>query len=732
MKTFKQMLRQPVKSVLGVALVALAVAVLCVCVGQAMSVRSATEMLKEQFTTVAIPLGSENAGGGAVPRVDEETLAWVETIREEYPGMIKSIARHGVLSAYVPELTPLNIVSENYEPDTTGLNFEYQYYQPGPYNRPYCCAMLVIELEQIGAPVEQVLTCPVEDRGISDFLTAEAYQQWYAGAEKISVTTGWQVELSGRVTEIVSLPEGYREQVGRVARLKLTVSDPGEVETMGLRTGERYIVYGMDYMDEYWKWLGTENQESSLAMWKFDPFDESKFQLLTEEQRERNKKYYESSGDEKLLRIQAYYDGRFLYEEDLWYLNASSMSLAGPLDFVEYEEIRGEDGRLLELRQKETVTYQTLDGQTVTVTPDAYWQTYRIPSIAPLEGSVEAFLESEAGAAWQAALARNEINNHAFAVIGVDSLTTLADFSLQKTRIVSGREFTEEELAAGARVCILPEELAVANGLGVGDTVALSLYAHDPGLPYQQVELAGEDVNPAAAFWFETVPFTETETYTVIGLSRSEETWPQVEEDPYAFSANTLLVPKTSVKTEMEYRTGIPYLTLVLENESLEQFHQLAMRSGYAGRFRYNDQGYSAIAKNFYNYQKLAVRVRIVGILVYGILLGLFLLLYPGGQRRNVRLMESLGLGRGRRFVSVLLLTLTLALTGSVLGGLLGCLLWGGVADSLREFTGAALTLQIDPALLWTVALTQLPLAAAGSLLGAFLASAPGGMSNRR
>ena len=732
MKIFRQMLRQPLKTALGGVLIALAVAVLCVCVGQALSVRSATEMLKEQFTTVAIPLGSEDDRGGAVPRVDEETLTWLEKIRQENPGMIRSIARHGILSAYVPELTPLNITAESYRPDDTGVNSEYQYYQPGPYNRPYCCAMLVIELEEIGEPVEQVQTYSVEDRKLDDFFAAEAYLDWYAGAEKMSVTTGWQIELVGRVTETVSIQEGYRDPVGRAVRLSITVSDPQELETMGLRTGGRYIVYGMDYMDEYWKWIGTMKEKYGYSESMFEPFDESGYEAITEEKRELYKIYHSLSGDQRLLEVQAFYRGIFLFEEDLRHINASSMSISGPLDFIQYEAVRGEDGRLLEVREKQGITYTDPDGQTVTATAEEYWEMYRIPTIAPLEGAVEAFLESEAGEIWRQALDRDGINNHAFAVIGVESMETLADYSLQKAKVVTGRGFTEEELAEGARVCILPEELAIANSLELGNTVTFSLYGYDPGLPYQQAELSGEDVNPTAAFWFETTPFTETERYTIVGFSRSEETWAQVEEDPYAFSANTLLVPRTSVETPMEYRDGIPYLAVVLENGQLERFHELAMRAGYAGSFRYNDQGYSEIAQNFHNYSELAVKVLVVGIFIYGILLGLFLLLYPVGQRRTVRLMEDLGTGRGRRFVSVLLSSLVLTVTGSVLGGLLGCLLWGGVVNSLREFAAAALTLQSEPGVLWAVALAQLPVAAAASLVTAVFVAAPGGMSNGR
>ena len=317
-------------------------------------------------------------------------------------------------------------------------------------------------------------------------------------------------------------------------------------------------------------------------------------------------------------------------------------------------------------------------------------------------------------------------------MIGVDDLDHLADFSLRRTKVVDGREFTEEELSTGARVCIIHEELALANGLQVGDTITPSFYTHDPGLPYQSVELAGESVNPSASFYFETTPFTETDTYTIVGICRGEDTWPNVAENAYAFSANTVYVPKSSVETPMEYRDGIPFVTVVLENSQIQQFHDLTKQSVYAGYFKYSDQGYTQIAENFFNYHDLAVQVLWIGVVIYVIMLALFLLLYPGAMRKNVKLMQSLGAGFGRRFGSVLISALAILIPSTIAGGLTGMLLWGSVARMMQKFTGAALTLQTEPEVLWTVTAAQLPLAVVLSLIVAVFVATPSKMSDRR
>lgn len=724
MKTIKQMLRQPLKTASGVILIALAVAVLCVSIGQAMAVRTATKTLKDGFTVIAYPKGSVNEEGNLAPQLNEEMLLWLEKTNQENPGIIKKIARHGILSAYIPELTPLT--QEKYVPNTTTGDWKFQHYLPGPYNRPYSCAMLVITLDEVSEPVEQFLELPVKKDPFEDL------ENWTGTVMMMVEPKGYTIELTGTVTDMISLPEWCQDPMGRIARLTMSAPTLEEIEALNLIPGEQYIVYGMDYMDLFWQWVGTVNFDGRYDFRELEPFEPEKLEILTEEQREKHKIYYELSGNPEWLTLEGYYQGIPMKKEDLWYLNAISLTLDIPLSKNVYEQIRDENGNLLELRLVEGGIYTDLNGETVSVSKEEYEKLYQIPTITRLTGSVEKFLQSDEGTLWQAALERDAINNQAFAVIGVDDLDYLADFSLRRTKIVDGREFTEEDLSTGARVCIIHEELAVANDLQVGDTITPSFYARDPGLPYQNVDQAGEAVNPAASFYFETTPFTETETYTIVGICRGEDTWPNVAENAYAFSANTVYVPKSSVETPMEYRDGIPFVTVVLENSQIQQFHELTTHSGYAGYFKYSDQGYTQIAENFFNYQDLAIQVLWIGTVIYVIMLALFLLLYPGAMRKNVKLMQSLGAGFGRRFGSVLMSALAILIPSTIAGGLTGMLLWGSVAKMMQKYAGAALTLQMEPEVLWTVTAAQLPLAVVLSLIVAVFVATPSRMSDRR
>ena len=55
MKSIKQLLRQPLKTAVGIALMTLAATIVCLCVGQALAAQTTKAALDERFSTVGIP-----------------------------------------------------------------------------------------------------------------------------------------------------------------------------------------------------------------------------------------------------------------------------------------------------------------------------------------------------------------------------------------------------------------------------------------------------------------------------------------------------------------------------------------------------------------------------------------------------------------------------------------------------------------------------------------------------
>ena len=293
MKTLKQLVRQPLKTLLGALLLTLAAAILCVTAGQQAAANTTQKLLNQRFSTVAIPLMEELLNGQASPTgaaVSDELMQWMEQMVQEEPDIVRQLSRHGILSAYIPTLTPLNVTSQGYIPENISWDkSEYYQFQDDPRTMPYSSAMLAITLDTITVtPVED--TVSKEGLTREDFLSDSEYQAWWNDpeTEKVQLLRGYQLKLTGTVTDVISLADGYRDPVGRYARLTMYLPTLEAIDALDLQIGGQYIVNGMDYVDEYWKLLGQVNYDGRLEHVKWEPYDPSLLRMLTEKEIEAN------------------------------------------------------------------------------------------------------------------------------------------------------------------------------------------------------------------------------------------------------------------------------------------------------------------------------------------------------------------------------------------------------------------------------------------------------------
>ncbi len=741
-KTIKQLLRQPLKTLLGILLMTLAVAVLCICLGQALAARSTRQELDERFSTVAIPsLSGEEESTAAgdweswleqVERsaqrvlVDGEELSWLESLIQQRPDMVQAVSRSGLLSASIPELVPYNTLSESVFDNLDPEEAYYDRYITSTYSTDgthFDSAVLVITLEKIGttlAAVPPALTMEEFQASISSIINMDdrykndyraycemnpnekvSYEEYmyrkyldayealaanYGGTETDS-GTGYSVELTGTVTQVLALADGVPDPLGTTARLTLTLPSEADVEALGLQEGSSYIVYGQDYYNKHQalkKYMGKNSYVLD------QPFDAG---LLSKVSAKNHWIYVVKN---KRL-VTALYDGVPVDPWQYHALNTITMTLTVPQ------------------------CLSTWDG-----TGDA--SRYAAPTIAPVTGTVEEFLASPEGAQWKAAIETAEANNHGFAVVGVEKLFHLPAFSLEFAKIGAGRDFTQEERESGARVCIIHEWVAEQSGLQIGDTITLNFFIGDENNPYDTQDAV---LRPAADLYVAgTTAFTETAEYTIVGFWQGL-VWP-TSTDYYCFSANTVFVPRTAVQTPMEQSESVAFTAGVLKNGTMEEFYQLCRRSGHAGAFKLTDQGYGEIAGSFHNYEELARQVVTIGVVVYGILLLLYLLLYPMSMGKNAKIMESMGCHFLRRWGHILLSSLVILTAASLLGMLLGYGLWDRMLSALQTEAESTVALELAPGMLAVVAAVQLLLALALSGIAAGFTALSRGISKRR
>ncbi len=667
MKTLKQLLRQPVKTAVGILMVALAFAVLVTCVGQYTATDLTRKNLDDRYTTTALYNDdyfwekTETGGVRFLSVLPEETQAWVDEITQTRADIVKTISQTGLLSAY-----------------SSGLRIDnFSNYAFGKWidqGFPYCCAMLEITLTDIGTVYYENMSTSIDSNG-----------------EKRECLDETRVFCVGTVDRIVGLEQGFSSPLGQNILLEVAVYSVEDFEALELCIGEKYLIYGMNFSNDV---------KARLSAMHRDAYEEL-FGAL--QYRDPLSLFLDYSPI--LERI-----GCVMEICDFSSIPSHQPAFDENDNFIGFEPVF--DRRI---RFDET-------GMGQWVPTEEYIADYQLPTFAHLTGSADEFLASEEGTLWRKWLENLEINNHSFPVLCVEKLGYQAGFFREDARIVDGRDFTENELANGEKVCIIAQSQATRNGLQVGDTITLRPYGFDYNVyPNQSGHVLTQDGFPSAFIYCDTVGFTaELEQYTIVGLYRQNNAWEDYL-DPYGFTPNTIFIPKSSVTAPMMTFTSGPFSTLVLENGKREEFKTLMAEAGYPDLFICYDQGYSEIMATLDAYEEVSKKALYIGLAGFSAVVLLFLVLYPNQQKRALRLMGTLGAPSWARLGHTFGGTLCILVPGALLGGFVGERLWQRIAAALMEWVNVEITLEADMS---AVAPKLTAVGLAGTALLALLVSA--------
>lgn len=709
MKTIKQLLRQPIRAAAGILLIAIAVAVLCICAGQSIAAGETEERLNQSYLTLAFPKSD----------ADGIQSQWLETYARKHPEVVTEISQVGLASAYIPELTIDNWTQHWHKPLVTTSNLF----------APYDTAIMEITLTDIGEVQESSQTYAKDEDGvyILDEKGVLIPIEFYGS----QVT----VQLTGRVERTIALEEGYPDPTGFTVHISLTMDTRRTLDALDLEVGGRYLVYGTNYVDTDWQLrhrasqIMTWNKDTELPEWDLDTF-EGIYDYDTYEQ--DGITYYtywtrdEYGALDEVITVDNLADvpstGFKCKIGDLYH----GMALS---DLNQFRSVTMTCRRFSHLPN--TSTYQTPDGEwvyeitdeisyvdqyghTVIISRDEKARLYRAPTMARLTGSAEDFLASEDGALWAEALNNVQVNNHAFAFLGVDRLGYIENFDRCEAQIIQGRDFTAEELEAGARVCVISKQLAEANDLTVGDTIEPQFYDPDMGLKYQ-LSMSNNGFLPKPLYYFvNTTQLQDAQSYTVVGIYEQNDPTPSLfdqygeHDNPYGFTSNTIFAPKTSIDAATYTSESGLFKTAVLQNGALEEFQLAAIEADLGEVFQYTDNGYSAVEGSLATYQENAFRALSVGMTVYGVLLLLFLILFPAREGNVLLTMEALGTERSRRNWYLLRSSLGLLIPGTVIGTGCALLLWDRVSSALSEQEAAMLEIPMNTGSIAVIAAFQL------------------------
>ncbi len=677
MKSIRQLLRQPLKTLTGILLIATAVAVLCVGVGQGVASLKTQKNFEEMFTTTAVITDTyqntevrkrvpREDGGGFYhlyksvfsPHLPDEIRQWLEDTIAQHPEIVKAISTPGLASAYLPELTPINYtqyLNTSNDRTETGRNTATTHTMVAKQTgAPYSCAVFEITLTELGAP----------------------FSEKTGDGERIIRM------LTGTIEQVIGLQEGYKSPEGYIARLTMVFPDMESAEAFTATVGERYLVYGMDYFNLHWGLV--KSLSGQFIGPDLEDIDPARWHIITDEEREKYKDQIPAHAGVGVYGVPDKYV--WLTEWDLTCYRSITMTLE---DFGQF---------------------YTGTGRQEGLTEAEYRERYTTPTIAKLDGTAEDFLTSEEGALWRKMLDNMAINNHTFPIIGVQKLNYVAEFVRGMAHLVQGRDFTQKELDSGAKVCIIPKVLAEQNGLAVGDTISADFFNYDHHAPYQSfVEDDSNVTQPTAYFYSEHTPFTAQETYTIVGIYERTQVWRSASASRlYEFTSNTVFVPETSVPSEMAYGKLGFFYTLILENGTAKELEALETKVGYRGLLSYDDQGYAKVSVGLFDYTTVAQLAFKTGAVIYAVVILLFLMLYPGRETKTLMTMHALGATRRMEVAHLFRSSVAILLPGTLLGLVGGGLLWHRLTTMIPASKEVAASYGLDLAVLLGVGAVQL------------------------
>lgn len=663
MLSIKNALRRPIVSALGILLVVSMTAFLSVGIGQAYVANNTLNSIEDNFTTVALMTekyrnqSNVTLQFGDITKTQvtrqfpEKVTEFLEALPEKYPEIVKEVSSPGLASAYIPSLTVDFFSDHSYEDSVAKKNSTGAWARP--HGTPYTCAVFEIELTEIGEPFAE--------EGFIDITEDQT---------KAVFETEYRVQLEGNITSVVALHEGFDDPTGRVLSVNLHIKNYEELEALGIKVGEKYIVYSYYYIDRVWKY--GDDYVSCLV------------------------------GDE------------LIYDENVYYISRDGTKTPANITEKTYIDENGETVTCSVEEYVERYSHPSIahvpDGAEAFLASEegAKWREaienieineHAFPVIGVEKlGYIADFAREDVRIVEGRNFTAKELERGANVCVISETLAAINGISVGDTIDLNYYIYDWS----------VPYQWYINEGIGI--------------------------IEPSAYYYTSTTGLAQTESYTVVGLYRDSSEWTYISGDNYSFTPNTIFVPKSSVTGSMDYSDQGMFRTYVLQNGSIDEFQKEVAMAGLDGLFTYYDHDYEIISQNLFAYDEVAKQAMVVGVASSLVLAALYFILFPMQQKKNVSIMYSLGANRKRRISYLLGSNLCILLPGTLIGCVVSIVSWKLVSSALFAAAEAEayFDFAVDAPLLLTVAAVQFICMLIASLVLALMMAKDRNMNKRK
>ena len=270
------------------------------------------------------------------------------------------------------------------------------------------------------------------------------------------------------------------------------------------------------------------------------------------------------------------------------------------------------------------------------------------PYYAEYDGDWREWLKSDDGEIWREVIIPFCEKNHSSApVILSDNIESMYTFNNGENYIIKGREITKEEFEKGEKVCLISEDYAKLNNYKINDKITMDFYDSEYERSYavKQGAMSGIKMNVLLLYPLsDRTKLNIEEEYTIVGIYAGTK----MPLNEYSFTANTVFVPKNSLKTSCQFEDyEDPLLnTIILKNGTINDFEKYMESNGAGGYFTYYDQGYDAAKNSIKQNQKNAFLFFLISFIVFLFSVIMFVFAFKKQIMRSCLTMRCLGVDK--------------------------------------------------------------------------------------
>ena len=304
----------------------------------------------------------------------------------------------------------------------------------------------------------------------------------------------------------------------------------------------------------------------------------------------------------------------------------------------------------------------------------------------------DGFFETERGKRWLKMEHYQDLAMHTIPVQPTDGTCLLMHFYNNEAQITEGRDITEEEYKEGAKVCLIPENLAMRLGKELGDALTLPLYYADYSRSVGEASMLGaggcqlSNILNADGELYEV--FNEQE-YKIVGIYTAEDKG----SGSYSAGENEVVIPWNAVPEESWednivgwYPMSGATTSFQIPNGTIEEFQEKWDALGIDElEIRFYDMGYTQLQENLENRKLMSVVFLISGCVMAVMILCFFSSLFITGQRERIAVERLMGRTKRQCAASILTGMLLLSAAGCIVGSAAGWLASGKAAQSAGD-----------------------------------------------